>query len=166
MSGLYRWTDLKDVIELKSEPFDSLAEAEHFADCFNDSFLAEAICVKGQPKTNQASLFHKSVSRMTGEEFEKYCADYLRRHGYWNVKCTPLSGDYGADIIAHKNGKKWVFQCKRYSKKVGNKAVQEVVAAKVHYGASEAGIMTNSELTPNAKKLAYENKVVIYEKIW
>jgi restriction system protein len=59
-----------------------------------------------------------------------------------------------------------VFQCKRYSKKVGNKAVQEVAAAKVHYGASEAGIMTNSELTPNAKKLAYENKVVIYEKIW
>lgn len=43
---MYRWCELDKVIELKSEPFSTKEEALHFASCFNDSFLAEAICVE------------------------------------------------------------------------------------------------------------------------
>lgn len=43
---MYRWNELDSVIELISEPFATKAEAEHFAECFNDSLLAEAKCIE------------------------------------------------------------------------------------------------------------------------
>ena len=101
---------------------------------------------------------------MSGHEFEHYCAKYLRNNGFNNVRVTRASGDYGADIIAtDKHGETWVFQCKRYMGKVGNTAVQEVVAAKAHYNACNAGVMTNSQLTEQARELAFENAVMLFE---
>lgn len=100
----------------------------------------------------------------TGIEFEEYCGAYLLKHGFHDVHLTPPSGDYGADIIAKDaNGVTWVFQCKRYNSKVGNGCVQEVVAAKKHYGASKAAVMTNSRLTQKARELAIENEVILFE---
>lgn len=109
---------------------------------------------------------HKNVKDMTGIEFEGYCAEMLIRNGFCRVMVTPPSGDYGADIVAYdKQGCKWVFQCKRFKNKVGNKAVQEVVAAKAHYQAEYSAVMTNSVLTDGARRLARENNVVLYEKV-
>ena len=101
---------------------------------------------------------------MTGLEFEGYCGKYLLTHGFHDVHTTPPSGDYGADLVAKDtNGVTWVFQCKRYKSKVGNGCVQEVVAAKKHYGASKAAVMTNSQLTQKARELAIENEVILFE---
>lgn len=101
---------------------------------------------------------------MTGLEFEGYCGKYLLTHGFHDVRTTPPSGDYGADLVAKDaNGVTWVFQCKRYKSKVGNGCVQEVVAAKKHYGASKAAVMTNSQLTQKARELAIENEVILFE---
>ena len=88
------------------------------------------------------------------------------RKGFKKVTVTPASGDYGADLIAYdKKGDCWVFQCKHFQNKVGNSAVQEVVAAKAHYHANKAGVMTNSKLTDKAKELALENDIFLYEMI-
>lgn len=105
-------------------------------------------------------------NNMSGEAFEVYCGKLLIANGYKDVRQTKASNDYGADLIATgPNGERWVFQCKRYNGMVDNSAVQEVVAAKAHYMATMAGIMTNSRLTANAKKLAHENGVKVYENI-
>ena len=123
------------------------------------------------PKVGRYSLmlypkWNDSVRGMTGLEFEQYCADYLRKKGFKKVTVTPASGDYGADLIAYdKKGDCWVFQCKHFQNKVGNSAVQEVVAAKAHYHANKAGVMTNSKLTDKAKELALENDIFLYEMI-
>jgi len=102
--------------------------------------------------------------RRAGYDFEHWCARYLKKHGFRNVQVTPASGDYGADIIARdKRGNVWVFQCKYYGHSVGNSAVQEVVGAKLHYGANCAGVMTNSRLTKQARELAEDNAVAIIE---
>ena len=107
-----------------------------------------------------------SAKAMTGMEFEQHCAKLLGRKGFHSVKVTPASGDYGADLVAvDKRGRKWVVQCKRYTGKVGSAAVQEIVAAKAHYQADKAAVMTNSQLTSNAKKLALENDVMLFELI-
>ena len=99
-----------------------------------------------------------------GIEFERYCMDYLQRKGFRNIQPTAASGDYGADIVATDwRGEKWVFQCKCYSHNVGNSAVQEVVGAKAHYGATRAAVMTNAKLTKQAKVQAWENAVEIIE---
>lgn len=102
--------------------------------------------------------------RMAGHDFEYWCADYLRKHGYRDVQVTKASGDYGADITARDRwGNRWVFQCKYYGKSVSNSAVQEVIGAMRHYGANRAGVMTNSRLTKQARELAEENAVAIIE---
>ena len=109
-------------------------------------------------------LHRRKQKKMKGLDFEGYCAKYLLGHGFHDVHTTPPSGDYGADIVAKdRYGNTWVFQCKYYSSKLGNSCVQEVVAAKKHYKAEKAGVMTNSQLTENARRLAFENAVILFE---
>ncbi|MBE6730019.1 MAG: restriction endonuclease [Ruminococcaceae bacterium] len=103
----------------------------------------------------------KNKQPMTGIEYESRVADYLKCKGYWGVKVTQASGDYGIDITAHKNGKKYAVQCKYYSQPVGIAAVQEAVAGKVHYGCTEAMVVTNNTFTPAAETLAKENGVIL-----
>ena len=86
--------------------------------------------------------------------------------GFISAEVTTASNDYGADIKGiDSRGRKWVIQCKRYNGSVDNSAVQEVVAAKAHYHAERAAVMTNSTLTKNARKLANENGVEIFENL-
>jgi HJR/Mrr/RecB family endonuclease/uncharacterized protein (DUF697 family) len=101
------------------------------------------------------------VDRMTGEEFEEFLACCFRNLGY-AVEMTPKTGDFGADLILYKAGKKTVVQAKRYQGKVGNSAVQEVVSAVKYYGAQDAIVITNSNFTSNAHKLAQANGVQLW----
>jgi restriction system protein len=80
----------------------------------------------------------------------------------WDVHLTKASGDQGADVVAKLNGLKIVLQCKYYSQPVGNKAVQEVYAAKDFYGANIAAVVTNSSYTKSAKQLAHSLKVILF----
>jgi HJR/Mrr/RecB family endonuclease len=47
----------------------------------------------------------------------------------YRVEQTKLSGDQGADLVVIKLGEKTVIQAKRYGGKIGNSAVQEIMAA-------------------------------------
>ena len=107
----------------------------------------------------KARAHNSQVQDMDGHEFEYYCADILSKNGFRNVTVTPGSNDYGADIVATREGEKWVIQCKRYSTALGNSPVQEVVAAKSYYCADRAAVMTNSTFTGNARSLAEANDV-------
>lgn len=93
------------------------------------------------------------VSDMDGISFEHHCAKILRDAG-WEVRVTQSSSDQGIDIVASWGGVKGVFQCKRYSKPVGNAAVQEVIAGKTFERASFAVVVSNSSYTKSAKQLA------------
>lgn len=103
------------------------------------------------------------VDQMKGSEFEKYLGVLFRKLGY-ETKVTQSSGDYGADLILKRNGKKIVVQAKRYKKNVGIKAVQEISSAKLHYNAHEAWVVTNSYYTSAAKELARSNQVKLFHR--
>ena len=49
---------------------------------------------------------------LEGHEFEHYCAELLRKKGFIEVEVTKGSGDYGADILAEKDGVTYAIQCK------------------------------------------------------
>jgi len=86
-------------------------------------------------------------------EYEEFIAESLRNLG-WEATATSGSGDQGADVIARKEGYTLVVQCKLYSQPVGNKAVQEVNAAKGYYEADIAIVVTNASYTKSAKQLS------------
>lgn len=91
---------------------------------------------------------------LSGQEYELYCAEYLKSLGYEQVHTTPVSGDQGVDLVAVKDNIKYAFQCKYYTGSVGNKAIQEVYAGAGYYGCKNAVVITNSHLTPKAIELA------------
>lgn len=105
-----------------------------------------------------------SVDEMSGEQFERWCASLLIRSGFQNVSLTKATGDMGVDIIAYLRGYKFVFQCKRYAKPLGNKPVQEIVAGRQYYLATVASVITNNYFTDGAKKLAESNRVCLIDR--
>lgn len=100
---------------------------------------------------------------MSGEDFEVWCADILRVIGYDDVKLTDRTGDHGVDITAYRDGVKYGFQCKCYSKNVGNKAVQEIISGIRMYQCQKAVVITNQFFTKNAK-LEARNDVQLWDR--
>lgn len=94
-------------------------------------------------------------------EFERRCSEFLKMCG-WRSRTTKASGDQGADIVATKDGITVVCQCKRYSKSVGNKAVQEVFAAKTFYNAQRGAVITNAGYTKSAIELAGKTGIELF----
>lgn len=92
--------------------------------------------------------------------YENFCAGQLQKLG-WECTTTKTTGDQGADVIAKKNGRILVVQCKKYSSSVGNAAVQEVIAAKRFFNAHYAAVITNSTYTKSAIELATVANVML-----
>lgn len=101
---------------------------------------------------------------MDGHQFEHYCAELLKRNGYHKVRVTPGSGDNGVDILAERDGISYAIQCKCYSRKLGNKAVQEVFSGCTFYGCDEAVVLTNSYFTEPAKEAARRTGVTLWDR--
>lgn len=100
------------------------------------------------------------VDGLSPSAFEAHCARLLAQQG-WSARTTALTGDQGADIIAEKDGTKLVVQCKLLARPVGNKAVQEAHAAKVHFGAGHAAVVTNADFTRSARELAATTGILL-----
>lgn len=114
-----------------------------------------------QPKQRQDM---RDLDQLSGTEFEKCCADILRRNGFTNVQLTPTSGDQGVDILAEKNGMQYAIQCKRFSTKLGNSPVQEVNAGRSVYHCDRAIVMTNNYFTPGAVQAANACDVELWDR--
>lgn len=115
---------------------------------------------------HMAVLVYEQISRaqfkddMSPQEYEHYCAAVLRE-SQWAARVTQASGDQGVDIVAEKGGARIVVQCKKYSKPVGNRAVQEIVAAIAHEEAERGVVVATSGYTRAAKRLAASNRVLL-----
>lgn len=102
---------------------------------------------------------------MNGHDFEYYCNNrILKVHGFSFSKVTKGSGDFGVDIIANKDGKKHVFQIKRYKSRVGVAAIQEIVSGRVYYKAECAYVITNSFFTKQAIEMAKKCNVILIDR--
>ena len=106
----------------------------------------------------------ESIDKMSGIEFEEFCSNLLRDNGFSNVSVTKASGDYGGDILAEKDRIKYVIQCKRYESSIGLHAVQEVIASRSIYKTHVGGVMTNSFYTTQAKTLADNNNIILWDR--
>jgi HJR/Mrr/RecB family endonuclease len=115
---------------------------------------------------NLGTKQHKQIGdfdSLNGHQFEDYLKELFSALEYQVIR-TKLSGDQGADLIIKKDEQKTVVQAKKYSGDVTNKAIQEVVASKEHYGASKAMVVTTGMFTKSAIELAKSNKVELWDK--
>lgn len=103
------------------------------------------------------------VDTLNGYEFEDFLKKLFGKMGY-QVEQTRLSGDQGADLVVVKFGEKTVIQAKRYGGKVGNYAVQEIMAAISLYKAQNGMVVTNSYFTLAAVELARANRIELLDR--
>lgn len=101
--------------------------------------------------------------RMSGEDFEEYVKEVLKRNGYQHVQMTKRSGDYGVDILAYFHHESYAFQCKFYHRPVGVSAIQQAYAGCMYYGCDKAVVVTNATFTAQAKSLATHNEVLLWD---
>lgn len=93
-------------------------------------------------------------------DFEIFCAEQLHRIG-WTTRVTSRSWDQGSDVVTEKNGVRITIQCKLYQRPVGNKAVQEVTAARGYERAAYAAVVSNNRYTLAAEQLAFTNEILL-----
>jgi len=77
-----------------------------------------------------------SLAHGTWQAFERNICRLLIYEGYQDIRLVGKVGDKGADIIAHKNGKRWLFQAKHWKNKVGVEVLDETVRAMQSYRAT------------------------------
>lgn len=104
-----------------------------------------------------------SFEDMEGREFEYFCAELLKTHGFAEVEVTKGSGDYGIDILTEKDGVTYAIQCKRYAAPVGVKAVQEAYAGRDYYDRMVGAVMTNQYFTAPAVEAAKKLKILLWD---
>jgi len=105
-------------------------------------------------------------------EFEDFIAELFTRMDY-STERTPLTSDYGADVIAKKGKEVIAIQVKRNKpgNDVGVKDVNQVLGSMYRYKADKAIVITTSDFTSAARKLATTapvdlwNRTKLYEMI-
>jgi hypothetical protein len=104
-----------------------------------------------------------NVDSMDGLLFEKYVAKLLSAAGYRNVSLTEKY-DFGVDITAEKAGVRWGIQTKRHSGLVKANAVRQVVTGLKLYNCDRAMVITNSNYSAVARRLAQANNCVLIDR--
>lgn len=122
--------------------------------------------IKHKKRRNLDSIDIFNISQidsLTGTEFENLLKSIFEKQGY-KVELTKKSHDYGADLVLTKRGKVLVVQAKCYGKNIGIKAIQEIISARRHYGASEMFVATNRYFSRDAVVLASEHDVRLIDR--
>ena len=104
-----------------------------------------------------------NIDHLTGDDFEELLKNVFTVLRY-DVQITKKTGDQGADLILSKDGRKISVQAKRYSKSVGNKAIQEVHSSIPFYGTEMGWVITTSGFTKSAIELARKTNVKLYNR--
>jgi restriction system protein len=132
-----------------------------FGGAFSLILILFAFGLMKERKLNISGI--RQVDEMSGKEFEQFLKLRYEARGY-KVRRTPYQNDFGADLVMERDGRRIVVQAKRWKQNVGIKAVQEIVAAKSHYKAEDAWVVTNSQFTKAAKELASSNGVRLIDR--
>lgn len=125
---------------------------------FEDLNLEEALLLMIENIVDHENNLIEFDQNMSPYEYEHFCADIFKKAG-WKADVTKGSSDQGVDITISKNNEIHVVQCKKFSKQVSNKAVQEVVAGIKHYNALSGVVVAPNGFTKSAISLAKSNNI-------
>lgn len=122
--------------------------------------VAGILVLQERKKRNAPS----EMDDMEGHDFEYFCAELLEKAGFLEVEVTKGSGDYGADILAEKDGVTYAIQCKCYQSPIGVKAVQEAYAGRDYYDRMVGAVLTNQYFTAPAVEAAKKLKILLWDR--
>lgn len=124
--------------------------------------LAAAAVIVWIKRRSRKEIRH--FDQMEGHEFEFFCAGLLEKKGFTEVEVTKGSGDFGADILAEKEGVTYAIQCKCYTSPIGVKAIQEAYAGRDYYDRMVGAVLTNQYFTAPAVEAARKLKILLWDR--
>ena len=86
----------------------------------------------------------------TWQNFERIVCRYLAYKNFDSPRVVGAVGDKGADIIAHKAGKRWLFQVKHWQRNVGEAEVLTTAKALSYYGGQIPVVVARSGFNTSA----------------
>ena len=95
----------------------------------------------------------KSIYEGSWQSFERMISRLLTYEGFENVRLVGGSGDNGADVIATKFNKRWLFQAKQWKKPVGLEVIEETLHALAVYNAQIPVIVASHGFDNNAYQM-------------
>lgn len=129
--------------------------------------LVALVALLGRRGASEREAYQRSgmpaVDAMTGTQFETLLEHLFAYKGY-RVARVGGRGDFGADLLLDDASGRTIVQAKRWAGVVRHEAVQEAVAAKAHYGAVHAMVVTPSTFSQHATTLARSNNVVLWDR--
>lgn len=96
---------------------------------------------------------YEEVKNCSWQAFERMISRMLTIQGFGDVRLVGQSGDHGADVIAHKNGKRWLFQMKHWKNPVGTAVIDETIKATTFYDAKFPVIVASNGF--DSKAMSY-----------
>jgi restriction system protein len=106
-----------------------------------------------------------NFSNISPFDFEHFIARLLNEMGY-KTQVTKKTGDYGVDIIAEKEGKRTVVQCKRNGEKnlIGNRQIQQLLGSMPYFKANHSLFVTTSFYTKQAIQQTKNAPIELWNK--
>ena len=80
----------------------------------------------------------------TWQSFERLVCRLLLYRGYQGVRVVGSSGDKGADVLAHLQGKRYLVQVKHWKRPAGTQVVKETIRALGYYDADIPVVVSRS----------------------
>jgi restriction system protein len=120
-----------------------------------------AIRINHRIKLSKAGIYE--VDKMSGTDFEIFLSDLFSKLGY-KTQRVGHSGDLGSDLILEMDGIRIALQAKRYKEQVGPDAVREVNTVLRPRNCTLGMVVTNSFYTDEAKYLARENNITLWDR--
>ena len=99
---------------------------------------------------------------LSGIEFERELAALFQRRGY-RVQSTPSSGDQGIDLVARKNGKTTIVQCKRHKSPVGPAIARELYGSLIASRADRAILACTGGFTRGVKEFVKDKPITLID---
>lgn len=109
---------------------------------------------------------YKDILKINWREFEKYIEALLKENGY-KTELWPGRNDWGVDIFAEKENRKYLIQCKHYGndQKVTVPQVREFYGVMNHIDGTAKWIyVTTWELTNEAIEFCKQEDIEVWDK--
>lgn len=105
-----------------------------------------------------------ALGAMNWLEFEQMIGEWFRRQGYAITEVGGAGPDGGIDLVLHKNGEKFLVQCKQWrSMKVGVGVVRELYGVMAAERVAGGFVVTSGSFTEDAKKFAQGRNVELLD---
>lgn len=117
--------------------------------------------------------FHTRLNRLRstnwqalqGIPFEEFLAEVFREWGY-TVISTKTGADQGIDLVVSKDKQKTAIQVQGYhNASIESAAIEEACAGKTIYGCQRCAVITNSTVTPSARRAARERDCLLIDQV-